>query len=105
MWDIIYPDVLYTLQPNTRHHGLVFDVETLHGSLPEGEYALVKTIGGLGVRYHVLEHFAISDYDYQINVASTNIAPRPLLHKLDTLFEPWVRPQGVEGYAWQPSQF
>lgn len=86
VWNVTFPETLYTLKENTRHPDtILFDIEAWHGSLPVGEYALVKTLGGLGVRYYVLGHFTICDYSYEIGVAATNIAPRPLGHKLDVL--------------------
>ena len=82
-------DIAALLSENSSSE-IIFDIEAMHGLLDEGEYALIKALGRHG-RHYVFGNFSISSYGYEVDVADTDIAFRPILYKIDVC---------SEGYRW-----
>jgi len=65
-----------------RSAEILLDVELVYGQLCEGEYALVKDGFICGTLYHVLGRFSVVAEDYEVSVADTEIATRPIIYRV-----------------------
>ena len=79
---VSFIDVSHTLAAGSSA-SVIFDIETLYGTLCEGNYALVMGVARDNQQYYVLGQFSICTQKYEIDVSYTNIAPRPLLTTTD----------------------